>query len=1011
MAEIKFPDLSETLPVWMNKGEPLTLAHASRTWWQRVASWLAFPLAQIDVDTCDEQLLALLAYQRDIERFEGESIDLLRLRVKYAFVNARDAGSIAGFARIFERLEIGQIQQLERQLQYEWDVILIRINDAQLARDNTLMMKIIRQYGRTCRRYFFDVLNEKAAYIHGGCFDNEAQYWSARAIVRPTSVTATPATLSLAPGDSGVVIVEVLPDDAEDRSFTVYCSDESKISFIVEGNQLIVTGKARGNTTIMIATNDGNLTAVVSVSVVAVMKFITRIDSTTKPIFLAHMGEDFTVDYGDGIDSRDYRFDLVSEGLGWVIPTRELNQGEEYTITVKGSETACLRSRLANYSSKLNPVVELISVTGERGNLSGFALDTAGLMAIRPGAFDDLPNVNNCKNIFTNCSSLTGIPASLFSRMKIEDFSDAFRGCTSLTEVPAGLFANQPDAIDFSSVFAGCTGLKSIGNSLFNGCTSAVNFNYVFDGCSTLENIGAGIFNGCVSARAFSYGFRACKNLLALPADMFADVPGGAFTGVFQNCTALTAIPANLFKTCSEANHFGGAFTGCSQLLSVPAGLFAGLAKVTYFGTVFSGCSSLKTVGAGLFAGCSLAQTFASAFYSCRSLETVAKDIFSGCVEVTTFASTFYGCSSLTALPSFADCAKVTTFSYAFANCGSLTKIDADAFADKALVTTFTYAFVNCTSLVSVGNGAFRGCSALTSLGYTFSGCRALVSLAGDMFAGCAKVTAVDFLFDKCSALVELPKELFSDMVSLKGMGSTFRDCTALISLPSGLLDGCINLTSLTLTFSGCTSLAVLPGDLLKNNILLSGAGSTFYGCTSLVNIPPTLFASCSLITSFGATFQNTGVEEIPENLFSGNPLVTSYGQTFRGCKNLRSVPAGLFAASISATVFTNVFSECSALEVVGAGLLNTTAVTTVGYLFDGCASLHSDVNTIFNLASYPEIVTTTAIFRSCALLTGKGLEFMGKVPNVTAHYYAFYACAGLDDYDDLPGNWITNKL
>ena len=41
--------------------------------------------------------------------------------------------------------------------------------------------------------------------------------------------------------------------------------------------------------------------------------------------------------------------------------------------------------------------MELISVTGERGHLSGFALDTTGLMAIRPGAFDDLPNVNNCK--------------------------------------------------------------------------------------------------------------------------------------------------------------------------------------------------------------------------------------------------------------------------------------------------------------------------------------------------------------------------------------------------------------------------------------------------------------------------------------------------------------------------------------------------------------------------------------------------------------------------------------
>ncbi|HBT5618103.1 TPA: phage tail protein I [Klebsiella pneumoniae] len=826
----------------------------------------------------------------------------------------------------------------------------------------------------------------------------------------PLQVVLSRYELNLAPGDSETVTVTILPEYAEDKTFTVTTSDKTIATARIVNGAIVVTGKTRGTCSVTVTTTNG-VSAVIGVKVVAVMKFITRIDKTTRPLFFVRMDEDFTVDYGDGIDSRDYRFDPASAGYGWVIPTRDLVEGEEYTITIKNTETACLQTRLSNVSSKLNTVVELISVTGDRDNLSGFALDTVGLLAIRPGAFDDLPNVNNCKNIFTNCSSLTGIPASLFAHMKVGTFMDAFRGCISLTEVPAALFANQSDATDFSSVFAGCTGLINIGNNLFNGCASAVNFNYAFDGCSALTNIGSGIFKGCVLAAAFSYTFRACKNLLALPSGMFSDVPGGAFTGVFQNCAALTELPAKLFTNCADANHFGGAFTGCSQLLSVPDGLFAGLSKVTYFGSVFSGCSSLKTVGTGVFAGCALAQTFSSAFYACRSLETVAKDIFKGCVEVTTFASTFYGCSSLTALPSFADCAKVTTFSYAFANCESLTKIDADAFADKALVTTFTYAFVNCTSLVSVGGGAFRGCSALTSLGYTFSGCRSLVSLAGDMFAGCVKVTAANFLFNQCSALANLPKTLFSDMISLTGMWSTFQDCTALISLPSGLLEGCVNLTSLTLTFSGCTSLAVLPGDLLKNNTLLTSAGSTFYGCTSLVNIPPALFASCSLITSFGATFQNTGVEEIPENLFSGNPLVTSYGQTFSGCKNLRSVPAGLFAASINATVFTNVFSGCSALEVVGAGLLNTTAVTTVGYLFDGCASLRSDVNAIFNLASYPEIVTTTAIFRSCALLTGKGLVFMGKVPNVTAHYYAFYACAGLDDYDDLPGNWITNKL
>lgn len=826
----------------------------------------------------------------------------------------------------------------------------------------------------------------------------------------PLQVVLSRYELNLAPGDAETVTVTILPEYAEDKTFTVTTSDKTIATARIVNGAILVTGVKRGTCSVTVTTTNG-VSAVISVKVVAVMKFITRIDSATRPIFFGYVDEDFTIDYGDGIDSRDYRIDLSTPAYGWVIPTRALNEGEEYTITVKNTEKASLRSRISNTSSKLNTIVELISVTGERDNLSGFAIDTAGLMSVRSGAFDDLPNVTDCQNAFSGCSSLKSIPSLLFSKIKAASFSGAFKGCISLTEVPDGLFINQSNAIDFSSVFTGCTGLISIGNNLFNGCVSAVNFNYAFDGCSVLTNIGSGIFKGCVSAAAFSYTFRACKHLLALPADMFADVPGGAFTGVFQNCAALTELPAKLFTNCSEANHFGGAFSGCNALLSVPDRFFANLSKVTYFGTVFSGCHALKTVGAGVFAGCDLAQTFSSAFYACRSLETVAKDIFTGCEGATTFASAFYGCSSLTALPSFADCAKVTTFSYAFANCESLTKIDANAFADKALVTTFVYAFMNCTSLISVGEGAFRDCSALTSLGYAFSGCRSLVSLAGDMFAGCVKVTAVNFLFNQCSSLANLPKALFSDMISLTGMGSTFQDCSALIALPSGLLDGCVNLTSLTLTFSGCTSLAVLPGDLLKNNTLLTSAGSTFLGCASLVDIPPMLFASCSLITSFGATFQNTGVEEIPENLFSGNSLVTAYGQTFRGCKKLRLVPAGLFASSVNATAFTNVFADCLALESVGAGLLNTTAVTTVGYLFDGCASLRSDVNTIFNLASYPEIVTTTAIFRGCALLTGKGLVFMSKVPNVTAHYYAFHACAGLDDYDDLPGNWITNKL
>ncbi|EMM5749352.1 phage tail protein I, partial [Klebsiella pneumoniae] len=177
----------------------------------------------------------------------------------------------------------------------------------------------------------------------------------------PLQVVLSRYELNLAPEDEETVTVTILPEYAEDKTFTVTTSDQTIATVRIVNGDILVTGMKRGTCSVTVTTTNG-VSAVISIKVVAVMKFITRIDSATRPIFFAHMDEGFTVDYGDGIDSRDYRFDPASEASGWVIPTRELVQGKEYTITVKNTETACLRSRLSNYSSKLNPVVELISV-------------------------------------------------------------------------------------------------------------------------------------------------------------------------------------------------------------------------------------------------------------------------------------------------------------------------------------------------------------------------------------------------------------------------------------------------------------------------------------------------------------------------------------------------------------------------------------------------------------------------------------------------------------------------
>ncbi|MEB3457129.1 phage tail protein [Pasteurella multocida] len=161
------------LPFWMDKGELSKIAQLFEKWWVYVLSAVKFPFNILNEETCGEKILNLIAYQRDVERFDGEPIELFRKRVKYAFLNAKDAGSKAGFIRIFERLGIGYVEITERFDVENWDVIKIHLSDSQLAKNHELLNLIIRKYGRTCRRYTFEVISKKEVTIQHGEFDHD----------------------------------------------------------------------------------------------------------------------------------------------------------------------------------------------------------------------------------------------------------------------------------------------------------------------------------------------------------------------------------------------------------------------------------------------------------------------------------------------------------------------------------------------------------------------------------------------------------------------------------------------------------------------------------------------------------------------------------------------------------------------------------------------------------------------------------------------------------------------
>lgn len=167
------------LPSWLDRGQPAVLLRACVTFWSRVYGWLTWPLKQFDPLSCAESLLNLIAYERDITRFDGEPLSLFRKRVNFAFINAQDAGEIAGFIAIFERLGIGYVELLERQPEIDWDIIIVRVTDSQIADNSDLLLEIIRKYGRTCRRYQFEVITSLGVQLHAGWYQGEYIYYAA----------------------------------------------------------------------------------------------------------------------------------------------------------------------------------------------------------------------------------------------------------------------------------------------------------------------------------------------------------------------------------------------------------------------------------------------------------------------------------------------------------------------------------------------------------------------------------------------------------------------------------------------------------------------------------------------------------------------------------------------------------------------------------------------------------------------------------------------------------------
>lgn len=168
-----------SLKFWQDAGILNAIAQAADTYYDQVQGYFAWLLGTVDAETAPIELVELLAWERDIDRMSGEDDALFRKRVKYALANAKDAGSKVGFERIWTRLGLGSVSQRERVDAENWDVIKLTIDETIFGKYVDLLDTLLRQYGRTCRRYEFESTIPQPSVIRTFDFEHATLYSAA----------------------------------------------------------------------------------------------------------------------------------------------------------------------------------------------------------------------------------------------------------------------------------------------------------------------------------------------------------------------------------------------------------------------------------------------------------------------------------------------------------------------------------------------------------------------------------------------------------------------------------------------------------------------------------------------------------------------------------------------------------------------------------------------------------------------------------------------------------------
>ena len=684
---------------------------------------------------------------------------------------------------------------------------------------------------------------------------------------------------------------------------------------------------------------------------------------------------------------------------------------------------------LNNLGYMFNGCTQLASV-----NLSGFDTPSVTSMSYMFQNCQALQTVDlssfntekltNMSYMFNGCSSLTQLNLSNFNTSRVSSIAYVFQNCSNLTSVYVSLgWTLNASTYDGNNrdMFTGCTHIVGEDGTTYDA--SAVNKakahygvgGYLRHGTDPADTDLATYAVWCAD-NATLYLTQSAKPLIQgcvfIPqGETYGRVATNLWTGnavtnyswnyTVRNVMTRTVIEAPFASLKPTSTRLW--FNNCAQLQSITGIQYLNTEDVTNMAAMFQNCTSLQSIDISSL-NMAKVTTMANMFQNCSALQTVNMQNLNPAV-LTDMSYLFDGCTALTSLNldgMITD--NVTNMGYMFQNCSSLQSIDLSSFD---------------TRKVNYMRNMFYGCSNLVEAYISSSWSTANVNTANstDMFSGCLAIEGQE------GATYDSSKT--DKSVADDGEEGYMRSGT----------DTEIDLTPYVIYSETDNTLYFLQENKIRNagrSFIPPGGSSkvkmtAVYTGNQITNYKTNYVSSPEWYRTYGNAIQHVVIDE---SFSTVKPLTL---RNFLSLKNMESLTGLQYLNTSEATTMEYMFENCSKLTgtldlstfdtqkvtnmsdlFYGCSLIQTInmtgvvtpTTTNISYMFRDCSSLENIIG--LNTFNTSNITTLTSLFNGCSSLESLDLSSF-NVSNVTNISGMLYGCTALQSFSMR--NWDISKL